>query len=223
MADEEKDGSVGTVLVAGGANLAIAVAKLVGGRADRVVGDAGRGRPLGRRHPQPGLPADRAQAQQEAGRRPAPVRLRHGALLLVAARGGRDLRARRRLLGLRGHPGSLLQPEPVEALLVAYVVLGVSLRVRGGLLGQGRRPAARGGGRAEHRGLRAHLHHPRPDREDGRLRGHRRADRHHPGRGRDHPPRADRLRASGTAPPRSPSACCWSWSRCRWARPASAT
>src|SRR6476661_4021584 len=31
MADEEKDGSVGTVLVAGGANLAIAVAKLVAG------------------------------------------------------------------------------------------------------------------------------------------------------------------------------------------------
>src|SRR6476660_3067982 len=31
MADEEKDGSVGTVLVAGSANLAIAVAKIVAG------------------------------------------------------------------------------------------------------------------------------------------------------------------------------------------------
>ena len=69
----------------------------------------------------------------------APVRLRHGALLLVAARGRRHLRAGRRFSAYEGIHALITQP--VEELLVAYVVLGVSFLFEG-RPGQGAAAAA---------------------------------------------------------------------------------
>ena len=173
--------------------------------------DARGGGALLRRHPQPGVPDGRAQAQQEAGRRAAPVRLRHGALLLVADRGRRDLRARRRLLDLRGHQGRARSPRSSAACTVSYVVLALQLPVRGRLVAQGGPPARPGGRRAGARLLRAPEDHARPDGQDGGLRGHRGADRHRAGRRRASRCTTSPARASGTGSPRSRSGCCWSW------------
>ena len=179
-------------------------------------GDARGGRALLRRHPQPGLPDGRAQAQPEAGRRAAPVRLRHGAVLLVADRGRRDLRARSRLLDLRGHPRRAEARgagQPDDLLRRARV----QLPVRGHVLAQGRPPARARGRREGARLLRAPEDHARPDGEDGRLRGHRGADRHRAGGRRHHAAPRSPARASGTAPPRSRSDCSSSSSPTRWA------
>ena len=81
---------------------------------------------------------------------------------------------------------SLLHPEPVEALLVAYVVLGVSFLFEGASWLKALRAAAPGGRGAAGRAVPARVHHPGPHRQDGRVRGHRRADRHRPGRRRHH-------------------------------------
>ena len=92
------------------ANAAIAIAKFVGFALTHVFGDAGRGRPLGGRHRQPGAaPARRAPGQEEGERR-APLRVRPGALLLVVRRGAGALHARLAVRHLRGHPQARSTP-----------------------------------------------------------------------------------------------------------------
>ena len=211
MADDE---STGTVLARRHGQPADR-GRQAGRRPDLGVdGDARRGGALVRRHPQPGVPDGRAQAEQEAGRRPAPVRLRHGALLLVADRRGRHLRARRRLLDLRGHQGGARARgarQPDDLLRRA----GDELPVRGRLLAQGRPPAARRGRGGGPRVLRAPAHHPRPHREDGGLRGHRRAGRHRAGRRRHHaaPPHRPGVLGRSRVDPDRPAA---GRGRARW-------
>ena len=207
----ESDESTGTVLLAGSANLAIAVAKLVGGLisgSTAMLAEAAHS--FADTLNQVFLMAALKRSKKPADAA-APVRLRHGALLLVADRGGRDLRARRRLLDLRGHQGGARargarQPDGRlrRARAVSFLFEGASwLKAVRQLSRRGR-----GGGA---RLLRAPADHARPDGQDGRLRGHRRAGRHRAGRGRHHPAPPDRRTASGTGWPRSRSACCSSW------------
>ena len=134
MADErdktEKDGSLGTVLLAGGANLAIAVAKLVAGA---LTGSSA-------------MLAEGAHSVADTvnqlflltaltrSKKPADVQHPFGYGMeryfwsLLAAVGIFVLGA-----GFSVYEGihSLLNPKPVEALLVAYVVLGVSFLFEG--------------------------------------------------------------------------------------------
>ncbi len=134
MTDEgdktEKDGSLGTVLLAGGANLAIAVAKLVAGA---LTGSSA-------------MLAEGAHSVADTvnqlflltaltrSKKPADVQHPFGYGMeryfwsLLAAVGIFVLGA-----GFSVYEGihSLLDPKPVEALLVAYVVLGVSFLFEG--------------------------------------------------------------------------------------------
>ena len=134
MADEgdkaEKDGSLGTVLLAGGANLAIAVAKLVAGA---LTGSSA-------------MLAEGAHSVADTvnqlflltaltrSKKPADVQHPFGYGMeryfwsLLAAVGIFVLGA-----GFSVYEGihSLLNPKPVEALLVAYVVLGASFLFEG--------------------------------------------------------------------------------------------
>jgi len=129
-ADENKDGSVGTVLLAGGANLAIAVAKLVAGL---LTGSAA-------------MLAEGAHSVADTvnqlflltalsrSKRPADVQHPFGYGMeryfwsLLAAVGIFVLGA-----GYSIYEGihSLLHPEPVKAVLVAYGVLGLSFVFEG--------------------------------------------------------------------------------------------
>ena len=129
-ADENKDGSVGTVLLAGGANLAIAVAKLVAGF---LTGSAA-------------MLAEGAHSVADTvnqlflltalsrSKRPADVQHPFGYGMeryfwsLLAAVGIFVLGA-----GYSIYEGihSLLHPEPVKAVLVAYGVLGLSFVFEG--------------------------------------------------------------------------------------------
>ena len=129
-ADENKDGSVGTVLLAGGANLAIAVAKLVAGF---LTGSAA-------------MLAEGAHSVADTvnqlflltalsrSKRPADVQHPFGYGMeryfwsLLAAVGIFVLGA-----GYSIYEGihSLLHPEPVKAVLVAYGVLGLSFIFEG--------------------------------------------------------------------------------------------
>jgi len=129
-ADENKDGSVGTVLLAGGANLAIAVAKLVAGL---LTGSAA-------------MLAEGAHSVADTvnqlflltalsrSKRPADVQHPFGYGMeryfwsLLAAVGIFVLGA-----GYSIYEGihSLLHPEPVKAVLVAYGVLGLSFIFEG--------------------------------------------------------------------------------------------
>src|SRR6478672_10001701 len=129
MADQEqeKDSSVGTVLLAGGANLAIAVSKIVAGA---LTGSSA-------------MLAEGAHSVADTvflltaltrSKKPADVRHPFGYGMeryfwsLLAAVGIFVLGA-----GFSVYEGihSLLHPEPVEELLVAYVVLGVSFLFEG--------------------------------------------------------------------------------------------
>ena len=130
MADEEKDGSVGTVLVAGGANLAIAVAKLVAGaltgssamlaEGAHSVADTVNQVFL--------LTALKRSKKPADSQHPFGYGMERYFWSLLAAVGIFVLGA-----GFSVYEGihSLLKPEPVEALLVAYVVLGVSFVFEG--------------------------------------------------------------------------------------------
>ena len=130
MADEEKDGSVGTVLVAGGANLAIAVAKLVAGaltgssamlaEGAHSVADTVNQVFL--------LTALKRSKKPADAQHPFGYGMERYFWSLLAAVGIFVLGA-----GFSVYEGihSLLHPEPVEALLVAYVVLGVSFLFEG--------------------------------------------------------------------------------------------
>jgi cation diffusion facilitator family transporter len=130
MAEKEKDGSFGTVLLAGGANLAIAVAKIVAGL---LTGSSA-------------MLAEGAHSVADTvnqvflltaiarSRKPADAQHPFGYAMeryfwsLLAAVGIFVLGA-----GYSIYEGvhSLLHPEPVTALLVAYIVLGVSFLFEG--------------------------------------------------------------------------------------------
>ena len=115
MAEKEKDESLGTVLVAGGANLAIAVAKIVAGA---LTGSSS-------------MLAEGAHSVADTvnqiflltalkrSAKPADVQHPVGIFVLGA--------------GFSVYEGihSLMHPEPIEALTVAYVVLGVSFLFEG--------------------------------------------------------------------------------------------
>ena len=167
--------------------------------------DAGRERPLGRRHRQPGAAAPRRQASQARGHPPAPVRLRPRALLLGVR--GLDRAVHPRARRSRSSRASRSSCTPTSSsrpagrsriLLVAVGARGLVVphRGEGGTAAQGRRlldplhppvEAARAAGRAA-RGL------GRADRPGDRSRRGRHVDRH-------------RQRRSGTASAPPASAC----------------
>ena len=94
---------------------------------------------------------------------------------------------------------AVLEPEELGSLMVAYVVLALSFLFEGASWLKAVRQL-RGEAEGEGRGFFEHLQdHARPDRQDGRLRGHRRAGRHRARRGRHHPAPPDRPRVTGTA------------------------
>ena len=129
MSDEE---STGTVLVALAANLGIAVAKiaagLLGGSSAMLAEGA---HSVADTTNQVFLLISLRLSRKPAGRGP-PVRVRQGAVLLVAAGRGRDLRLRRGLLHLRGRARAAVSGESeVAGYLLAYVVLGVSFVLEG--------------------------------------------------------------------------------------------
>ena len=158
-----------------------------GGAADRQRGHAVRGRALGRRHDDRGAAAHRPQTIGEAARPRAPVRLRQGALRLLAARRRIDLRGGCAVLDLPGRAHA------------AGRARGAAERARradrAGGRGRDRGRVARAGHPAGPRGTRggaarpAHLPAPqrRPDRDHRAVRGQR----------RDHRPGSSRSRASG--------------------------
>ena len=73
---------------------------------------------------------------------------------------------------------AVLEPEELGSLLDRLHRAGAELPLRGRLVAQGGPPAQRRGRGAGARLLRAPPDHARPDGEDGGLRGHRGADRH---------------------------------------------
>ena len=114
----------------------------------RLLGDAVRGRALVRRHHEPGVLDDGAAAEPQGADERAPLRLRDGAVLLVPARRRRDLRARRRLLGVPGHRGAAQARRAGGRPTWAFVVLGLSFVFEGARSSRHwcsyRRDAARG-------------------------------------------------------------------------------
>src|SRR6478672_11322111 len=130
MADDEKDGSVGTVLLAGGANLAIAVAKLVAGALTGSSAMLAEGaHSVADTVNQLFLLTALSRSKKPADtRHPFGYGMERYFWSLLAAVGIFVLGA-----GFSVYEGihSLLNPEPVEALLVAYVVLGVSFVFEG--------------------------------------------------------------------------------------------
>ncbi len=130
MAEKEKDGSLGTVLLAGAANLAIAVAKIVAGaltgssamlaEGAHSVADTVNQLFL--------LTALKRSAKPADAQHPFGYGMERYFWSLLAAVGIFVLGA-----GFSVYEGihSLLHPEPVEALTVAYVVLGVSFVFEG--------------------------------------------------------------------------------------------
>ena len=130
MAEKEKDESLGTVLVAGGANLAIAVAKIVAGaltgsssmlaEGAHSVADTVNQIFL--------LTALKRSAKPADVQHPFGYGMERYFWSLLAAVGIFVLGA-----GFSVYEGihSLMHPEPIEALTVAYVVLGVSFLFEG--------------------------------------------------------------------------------------------
>ena len=130
MADEEKDGSVGTVLLAGGANLAIAVAKLVAGALTGSSAMLAEGaHSVADTVNQLFLLTALSRSKKPAdSRHPFGYGMERYFWSLLAAVGIFVLGA-----GFSIYEGvhSLLHPEPVVQPLVAYAVLGVSFLFEG--------------------------------------------------------------------------------------------
>ena len=206
----ESEESVGTVLLAGTANLAIAIAKLVGGLVSgstAMLAEAAHS--FADTLNQVFLMAALKRSKKPAdAQHPFGYGMERYFWSLLAAVGIFVLGAGYSIFeGIK----AVLEPEELGSLTVAYVVLALELRVRGGLVAQGGPAAAAGRPTGAGAGLlRAPQGHARPDRQDGRLRGHGCADRHRAGRGRHHAAPRDRPRVTGTGSPRSRSACCWS-------------
>ena len=127
---EKKDGSFATVLLAGGANLAIAVAKLVAGALTGSSAMLAEGaHSVADTVNQLFLLTALSRSKKPAdARHPFGYGMERYFWSLLAAVGIFVLGA-----GFSVYEGihSLLNPEPVEALLVAYVVLGVSFLFEG--------------------------------------------------------------------------------------------
>ncbi|EFL43029.1 integral membrane protein [Streptomyces griseoflavus Tu4000] len=106
------------------------------------------GGPLGGRQHERGVPAGRAAAQPSPGRPAPPLRLRQGALLLVAARGRGHLRHGRLLLVLPGSRGAQeRRRREAERYVAGLIVLGVALLAEGGSLLRALYQVRRQGGR----------------------------------------------------------------------------
>lgn len=130
MAEKEKDGSLGTVLVAGTANLAIAIAKIVAGALTGSSSMLAEGaHSVADTVNQVFLLTALTRSKKQADvQHPFGYGMERYFWSLLAAVGIFVLGA-----GFSVYEGihSLLDPKPVEALLVAYVVLGVSFVFEG--------------------------------------------------------------------------------------------
>ncbi len=130
MAEKEKDGSLGTVLVAGAANLAIAVAKIVAGALTGSSAMLAEGaHSVADTVNQLFLLTALSRSKKPAdSQHPFGYGMERYFWSLLAAVGIFVLGA-----GFSVYEGihALLHPEPIEALLVAYVVLGVSFLFEG--------------------------------------------------------------------------------------------
>ena len=130
MADEEKDGSLGTVLLAGGANLAIAIAKIVAGAVTGSSAMLAEGaHSVADTVNQLFLLTALSRSKKPADtQHPFGYGMERDFWSLLAAVGIFVLGA-----GFSVYEGihSLLHPEPVVDPLVAYVVLGVSFLFEG--------------------------------------------------------------------------------------------
>ena len=109
---------------------------------------------LGRRHRQPGVPADEPAALRPRARRRAPLRLRAGALPVGVRRRHRHLRRGRRVLAVPGARG-----DPVRGrgpnFRIAYAVLAVAIVAEGISLVRAYRQTS---GEARGRGISLHVH-----------------------------------------------------------------
>ncbi len=151
---------------------------------------AGRGGPLVRGHPQPGVPVHLGAPGPAPGRRGAPVRVRAGAVLLVAAGRVRDLHRGRGILDLRGHP---LAEQPDQRLPDRVCGAGRVRHRRGHLVHPGLRPAPGRGPPQPHAHAGARQDQPGHHGQGGAVRGHRRGHRARAGRRRPAAGAAHRL------------------------------